>query len=106
MNRGSKPDDVVYTYSEPELQKVLGTLTKQGKRYQDPIQRYKGLGEMDADQLAETTMSRTGRTLRRVQVRDAEAATRVFELLMGNEVAPRKEFIIAGQGLDRERIDV
>ncbi len=106
MNPGSKPNDIVYTYSEAELQKVLSALKKQGKRYQDPIQRYKGLGEMDADQLAETTMSRAGRTLRRVQVGDAEAASRIFELLMGNEVAPRKEFIIAGQGLDRERIDV
>jgi DNA gyrase subunit B len=63
---------------------------------------------MDADQLATTTMDRRHRTLRRVTVRDAEAAeeaARVFELLMGNEVAPRKEFIIAGDGFDRARID-
>lgn len=106
MNPGSKPNDVIYTYSEQELQTVLATLKKQGKRYQDPIQRYKGLGEMDADQLAETTMSRAHRTLRRVRVEDADAANRVFELLMGNEVAPRKDFIIAGQGLDRSRVDV
>jgi DNA gyrase subunit B len=106
MNPGSKPNDIVYTYSEQELQNVLATLKKQGKRYQDPIQRYKGLGEMDADQLAETTMSRAHRTLRRVRIEDADAANRVFELLMGNEVAPRKDFIIAGQGLDRSRVDV
>ncbi|MGN6273290.1 MAG: DNA gyrase/topoisomerase IV subunit B [Protaetiibacter sp.] len=106
MNAGSKPNDVIYTYSEQELQGVLATLKKQGRRYQDPIQRYKGLGEMDADQLAETTMSRAHRTLRRVRVEDADAANRVFELLMGNEVAPRKDFIIAGQGLDRSRVDV
>jgi len=106
MNPGSKPNDILYTYSEAELQGVLASLKKQGKRYQDPIQRYKGLGEMDADQLAETTMSRAHRTLRRVRVEDADAANRVFELLMGNEVAPRKEFIIAGQGLDRSRVDV
>jgi DNA gyrase subunit B len=61
---------------------------------------------MDADQLAETTMSREHRTLRRVRVPDAEEAATVFELLMGNDVAPRKDFIIAGQGLDRGRIDV
>ena len=64
---------------------------------------------MDADQLSETTMDRRYRTLRRVTVVDAEAAeeaSRVFELLMGNDVAPRKEFIIAGEGLDRDRIDV
>jgi len=88
---------------------VLAGLKRSNKKYQDPIQRYKGLGEMDADQLSETTMDRRYRTLRRVTVNDAEAAeeaSRVFELLMGNEVAPRKEFIIAGEGLNRSRIDV
>jgi DNA gyrase subunit B len=106
MNPGSKPNETIYTYSEAELQGVLAALKKAGKRYQDPIQRYKGLGEMDADQLADTTMSRKHRTLRRVRVSDAEMASSVFELLMGNDVAPRKDFIIAGQGLDRDRIDV
>ncbi len=105
-NPGSKPNDVVYTYSEQELQAVLAALKKSGRKHQDPIQRYKGLGEMDADQLAETTMARAQRTLRRVRVPDAEAAANVFELLMGNDVAPRKDFIIAGQGLDRSRVDV
>ena len=106
MNPGSKPNETVYTYSEAELQGVLAGLKKSGRRYQDPIQRYKGLGEMDADQLAEPTMSRSARTLRRVRVSDAEAAATVFELLMGNDVAPRKDFIIAGQGLDKSRVDV
>jgi DNA gyrase subunit B len=106
MNPGSKPNDTVYTYSEAELTAVLAGLKKAGKKYQDPIQRYKGLGEMDADQLASTTMDRRFRTLRRVNEGDAEQAASVFELLMGNEVAPRKEFIIAGDGLNRNRIDV
>jgi DNA gyrase subunit B len=106
LNPGSKPNETIYTYSEAELTGVLKTLEKAGKKFQDPIQRYKGLGEMDADQLAETTMSRKHRTLRRVRVSDGENASRVFELLMGNDVAPRKDFIIAGQGLDRDRIDV
>ena len=105
MNPGSKPNEIVYTYSEAELHGVLATLKKSGRKYQEPIQRYKGLGEMDADQLAETTMSRAHRTLRRVRMSDAADAARVFELLMGNDVAPRKDFIIAGQGLDRGRID-
>ncbi len=106
INPGSKPNETVYTYSEAELNGVLASLKKSGRRYQDPIQRYKGLGEMDADQLAETTMSRAHRTLRRVRVADAEQAASIFELLMGNEVAPRKDFIIAGQGLDLSRVDV
>ncbi|MET0163142.1 MAG: DNA topoisomerase IV subunit B [Microbacteriaceae bacterium] len=106
MNPGSKPNETLYTYSEAELNGVLKQLEKSKRRYQDPIQRYKGLGEMDADQLAETTMDRRHRTLRRVNIGDAENAARVFELLMGNDVAPRKEFITAGEGLDRERIDV
>jgi DNA gyrase subunit B len=106
MNPGSKPNETIYTYSEAELNGVLARLDKQKKRYQDPIQRYKGLGEMDADQLANTTMDRRYRTLRRVGISDAEDAARVFELLMGNDVAPRKEFIIAGDGFDRGRIDV
>jgi DNA gyrase subunit B len=108
MNPGSKPNDIIYTYSEAELERVLATLKKSGRKYQDPIQRYKGLGEMDADQLAETTMSKAHRTLRCVTMADAEAeiaAAKAFELLMGNDVAPRKDFIIAGQGLDRGRID-
>ena len=107
MNPGTKPNETIYTYSEAELNGVLAGLDKAKKRYQDPIQRYKGLGEMDADQLATTTMDRQHRTLRRVQITDAVNAERVFELLMGNDVAPRKDFIIAGSdGLSRERIDV
>nr|WP_194411788.1 DNA topoisomerase IV subunit B [Microbacterium cremeum] len=106
MNPGSKPNETIYTYSEQELHGLLAKLTKAGKRWQEPIQRYKGLGEMDADQLATTTMDRAGRTLRRVRMTDAEAAASVFELLMGNDVAPRKEFIIdSSDRLGRERID-
>ncbi|SMH37917.1 DNA topoisomerase IV subunit B [Rathayibacter oskolensis] len=107
MNAGKKPNETIYTYSEKELTGVLASLAKAGRRYQDPIQRYKGLGEMDADQLATTTMDRSRRTLRRVRVADAENAGRVFELLMGNDVAPRKEFIVRGsETLSRDRIDV
>lgn len=106
MNPGSKPNETIYTYSEPELHALLAKLTKSGNRWHEPIQRYKGLGEMDADQLATTTMDRAGRTLRRVRVSDAEQAMSVFELLMGSDVAPRKEFIVeSSAGFSRERID-
>ncbi len=86
----------LYTFSDDELQRKLAELKKKGVRWKDPVQRYKGLGEMDADQLAETTMDPRRRTLRKLTVDDADDAARVFELLMGSEVAPRKEFIVQG----------
>ncbi len=99
-------DKYVYTYSDAELQRKLAELTKKNTGWKDPVQRYKGLGEMDAEQLAETTMDPRRRTLRRITVDDAEADNRVFELLMGNEVAPRKEFIVQGAyEVDAEAID-
>jgi DNA gyrase subunit B len=106
VNPGSKPNETVYTYSEKQLHELLARLTKSGRRWQEPVQRYKGLGEMDAEQLASTTMDRGGRLLRRVRLEDAEMATGIFELLMGNDVAPRRDFIVdSAAGLDRERID-
>ena len=74
--------------------------------YKRQIQRYKGLGEMDADQLAETTMDPRRRTLRRLTVDDAEGAAAVFELLMGSDVAPRKEFLVQGAyEIDADALD-
>ncbi|MHB1063210.1 MAG: DNA gyrase/topoisomerase IV subunit B [Georgenia sp.] len=106
---GGKKGEIVYTYSEAELGALLRKLERTGRRYKEPIQRYKGLGEMDAHQLAETTMDPSCRTLRRISMADEASvleAESVFELLMGNDVAPRKEFIVAGaQHIDRDRID-
>ena len=104
LGSGGKKGEVHYTYSDDEMKKLLTDLKKQGKKWREPIQRYKGLGEMDADQLRETTMDPDHRTLRRITIKDAADAEKMFELLMGNEVAPRKEFISAAD-IDRERID-
>ena len=99
-------DKYVYTYSDVELQRRLAELSKKGVRWKDPVQRYKGLGEMDADQLAETTMDPRHRTLRKLTVDDADEAARVFELLMGSDVAPRKEFLVQGAyDVDVEALD-
>ena len=99
-------DKYVYTYSDDELQRRLAELKKKNVRWKDPVQRYKGLGEMDADQLAETTMEPRHRTLRRLTVDDAAVAADVFELLMGSDVAPRKEFIVQGAyEVDVESLD-
>ncbi|WP_418058656.1 DNA gyrase/topoisomerase IV subunit B [Pimelobacter simplex] len=96
----------VYTYSDDELQRKLAELKKKNVKWKDPVQRYKGLGEMDADQLAETTMDPRRRTLRRLTVDELEVASEVFELLMGSDVAPRKEFIIQGAyEVDMEALD-
>ncbi|WP_231619084.1 DNA gyrase/topoisomerase IV subunit B [Nonomuraea sp. SBT364] len=105
-NPGRGKDKYIYCYSDSELQKVLRDLERRGKRWKDPVQRYKGLGEMDADQLAETTMDPRHRILRRVRIEDVEEAESIFSLLMGSDVAPRREFIVKSAAeIDRDHID-
>jgi DNA gyrase subunit B len=107
INAGSKANEVMYAYSDGEMHAITADLKKKDRKIKDPIQRYKGLGEMDAHQLRETTMQPGLRTLRRVTMTDAAIATEVFDLLMGSDVAPRKEFIVEGAAsLERSRIDV
>jgi len=106
INPKKGQDPYIYTYSDPEYQRKMAELTKKGIRFKEP-QRYKGLGEMDAGQLAETTMSPQHRTLRRLRIVDAAAAAQAFEIWMGNEVGPRRELIIEGAySLDADRIDI
>jgi DNA gyrase subunit B len=99
-------DKYIYTYSDSALRRRLVELERRGQAWKEPVQRYKGLGEMDADQLAETTMDPQRRMLRRIRIEDAEEAAQIFDLLMGSDVAPRREFIAAGAAeLDADRID-
>ena len=86
-----KGKDVYYTYSEEEQAKLMKTLEeKQGKA---DIQRYKGLGEMDAEQLWDTTMDYEHRTLIQITIEDSAEADQTFSILMGDKVPPRKKFI-------------
>ena len=82
---------VHYTYSDAEQDKLLKELEK--KKGKTEIQRYKGLGEMDYNQLWETTMDYKNRTLVQIALGDAKIADETFSLLMGSQVQPRREFI-------------
>jgi DNA gyrase subunit B len=87
-----KGKDQAYAWNE-EQRKALVEKFGGGKEDSVGVQRYKGLGEMNANQLWDTTMNPATRTLKRVTIESAAEADRIFSMLMGDEVAPRREFI-------------
>jgi DNA gyrase subunit B len=105
VTKGRTPE-TIYTYTQPEMTSTVAKLEKSGKQIVTPIPRFKGLGEMDADELWDTTMNPAARAVRRITLDDVEAAERVLELLMGEKVEPRRNWLIdSASRVDQETID-
>nr|WP_244295285.1 DNA topoisomerase IV subunit B [Micromonospora orduensis] len=103
--KGRNPQ-TVYTYTQAEMETTVRKLEKAGKQIVTPIPRFKGLGEMDADELWDTTMNPATRAVRRITLDDVDAAERILELLMGEKVEPRRNWLIdSADRVDREAID-
>ena len=103
--KGRNPE-TIFTYTQAEMEQTVARLEAAGKQIVRPIPRFKGLGEMDAAELWATTMDPARRTVRRITMQDAAEAERVLELLMGNRVEPRKDWLVEySDQVDREAID-
>ena len=97
--------ETIFTYTQQEMETALRRLERSGKSVA-PVSRFKGLGEMDADELWDTTMNPATRTVRRITLNDVERAEATLELLMGERVEPRKNWLIEAAGrIDQETID-
>lgn len=92
LYRVERNKKIKYAFSDEERDKYIAELSEDGK-YKVEIQRYKGLGEMDAEQLWETTMDPERRTIVKISMEDAMKADEVFTILMGDKVEPRRKFI-------------
>ena len=86
--------ETIYTYTQAEMERRWPGWRRPGKQVVTPIPRFKGLGEMDADELWDTTMNPATRSVRRITLDDVDAAERVLDLLMGEKVEPRRNWLI------------
>ncbi|WP_329051532.1 type IIA DNA topoisomerase subunit B [Amycolatopsis sp. NBC_01488] len=105
VTKGRNPE-THFTYTQQEMETKYAELERAGKSIVTPVPRFKGLGEMDADELWETTMNPATRSVRRITMDDAEAAEGALELLMGEKVEPRRNWLVASSDrIDRDAID-
>jgi len=96
-----------FTFTEREMQQTVARLERAGKQVVTPVPRFKGLGEMDADELWETTMNPATRSVRRITLDDVDAAEATLELLMGEKVEPRRNWLVASSArVDQAAIDI
>ncbi|PWW54903.1 DNA gyrase/topoisomerase IV subunit B [Actinokineospora spheciospongiae] len=104
--KGRNPE-TRFTFTQREMETTLAALEKAGKQVVTPVPRFKGLGEMDADELWDTTMNPATRSVRRITLDDAEAAETALELLMGEKVEPRRAWLVeSSDRVDQSAIDV
>ncbi|WP_328613941.1 type IIA DNA topoisomerase subunit B [Amycolatopsis sp. NBC_00355] len=105
VTKGRNPE-THFTFTQQEMETKFAQLERAGKSIVTPVPRFKGLGEMDADELWDTTMNPSTRSVRRITMDDAEAAESALELLMGEKVEPRRNWLVASSDrIDRDAID-
>ncbi|WP_157362548.1 DNA gyrase/topoisomerase IV subunit B [Haloechinothrix halophila] len=106
MTKGRNPE-THFTFTQREMEDTVARLERAGKNIVTPVPRFKGLGEMDADELWETTMNPATRSVRRITLDDAEAAENALELLMGEKVEPRRNWLVESSArVDKAAIDI
>ncbi|NGY59974.1 type IIA DNA topoisomerase subunit B [Lentzea sp. NEAU-D13] len=106
MTRGRNAE-THFTFTQRQMEQTVAKLEKAGKTVVTPVPRFKGLGEMDADELWETTMNPASRSVRRITMDDAEAAEEALELLMGEKVEPRRNWLVESAArVDQSAIDL
>jgi len=99
--------ETIFTFTQREMETKLAALEKAGKQVVTPVPRFKGLGEMDADELWHTTMNPATRSVRRITLSDVEAAELTLELLMGEKVEPRRNWLVESAArVDQSAIDI
>jgi DNA gyrase subunit B len=104
--KGRNPE-TRFTFSQREMETTIARLEKAGKQIVTPVPRFKGLGEMDADELWDTTMNPATRSVRRITLHDVDAAEQTLELLMGDKVPPRRDWLVESSArVDQAAIDI